>query len=207
MIYGLEERCQHVAVSNESEMLTFWSINTASVIVRLEDKYFIAEFIQKLRRLVTCQLPASLAVRSPLKCAPPDQNEWNFFKKFKKKSGRRAVRSSIISFDSGTIPAALLSFFFPRLDRMKKKACGGTCVSSITRPLISSFSEPTKKKKKRTKVRKTFSPPNDFRQLETLSSENDAVYSLNSFTAQNKSKLEFKSTGTALWPHVEVEPI
>ena len=130
-----------------------------------------------------------------------------FFKKLKKKSGRRAVRSSIISFDSETIPAALLSFFFPRLDRMKKKACGGTCVSSITRPLISSFSEPTKKKKKRTKVRKTFSPPNDFRQLETLSSENDAVYSLNSFTAQNKSKLEFKSTGTALWPHVEVEPI
>ena len=161
MIYGLEERCQHVAVSNESEMLTFWSINTASVIVRLKYKYFIAEFIQKLRRLVTCQLPASLAVRSPLKCAPPDQNEWNFFltKIKKKKSGRRAVRSSIISFDSGTIPAALLSFFFPRLDRMKKKACGGTCVSSITRPLISSFSEPTKKKKNVPKFGKRFRRP------------------------------------------------
>ena len=138
-------------------------------------------------------------------------SEWMkfFFNKNLKKKERQ-TRSAFFNYffwlwnHSGCI----VVIFFPRLDRMKKKACGGTCVSSITRPLISSFSEPTKKKKKkRTKVRKTFSPPNDFRQLETLSSENDAVYSLNSFTAQNKSKLEFKSTGTALWPHVEVEPI
>jgi hypothetical protein len=39
------------------------------------------------------------------------------------------------------------------------------------------------KRTKKKNVRKTFFPPNDFRQLETLSSENDAVYTPNSFGA------------------------
>ena len=162
MIYGLEERCQHVAVSNESEMLTFWSINTASVIVRLEDKYFIAEFIQKLRRLVTCQLPASLAMRSPLKCAPPDQNEWNFFLTKIKKKKERQTRSAFFNYffwlwnHSGCI---VVIFFSPDSTEWRKKPAEVPAWVQSPARSFRPFRNQRKKKKNVPKFGKRFRRP------------------------------------------------